>query len=69
MVRAAPRAQAAAATAPGAAVTVVDAARFAGEAKGAAELLATSPGVAVTDHGGVGANGDGVDPRRRARSR
>ncbi len=55
MVRAAPRAQAAAATAPGAAVTVVDAARFAGEAKGAAELLATSPGVAVTDHGGVGA--------------
>jgi iron complex outermembrane receptor protein len=48
------RPEAAAALAPGAAVTVVDAARFAGEAKGAAELLGTSPGVAVTDHGGIG---------------
>ena len=54
VIRGAPRVQAAAAAAPGAAVTVVDAARFAGEAKGAGELLATSPGVAVTDHGGVG---------------
>ncbi len=35
VIRGAPRVQAAAAAAPGAAVTVVDAARFAGEAKGA----------------------------------
>jgi iron complex outermembrane receptor protein len=54
VVRATRRPQTAAAMAPGAAVTVVDAARFAGEAKGAGELLATSPGVAVTDTGGVG---------------
>ncbi len=47
-------AQAEAASAPGAAVTTVDASRFAGEAKGVAELLATSPGVAVTEHGGPG---------------
>ncbi len=43
-----------AALAPGASVTVVDAGRYAGEAKGAAELLATAPGVAVTQHGGAG---------------
>ncbi len=54
VVRGAPRPQAAGALAPGAAVTVIDAARFAGEAKGAAELLGTAPGVAVTDHGGLG---------------
>jgi vitamin B12 transporter len=54
VVRGARRPQAGAALAPGAAVTIVDAARFAGEVKGAGELLATSPGVAVTDHGGIG---------------
>jgi iron complex outermembrane receptor protein len=54
VVRGRPRPQSAAALAPGAAVTVVDAERFAGEAKGAGELLGTSPGVAVTDHGGIG---------------
>jgi len=54
VVRGTKRPQAAAAGAPGAAVTIVDAARFAGEAKGAGELLATSPGVAVTDTGGIG---------------
>ncbi len=46
-----PPVQSEAAAAPGAAVTVVDASRYAGEAKGAAELLATSPGVAIADHG------------------
>ncbi len=46
-------AQAEAALAPGAAVTVIDVARFAGEAKGLAELVGTSPGVAVTEHGGI----------------
>ncbi len=54
VIRGAPRPQSGAAVAPGAAVTVVDAARFAGEAKSAAGLLATSPGVAVTEQGGVG---------------
>jgi iron complex outermembrane receptor protein len=54
VVRGPRRRQAAAALAPGAAVTVVDAERFAGEAKGAGELLATSPGVAVTEQGGFG---------------
>jgi iron complex outermembrane receptor protein len=54
VVRGTRRRQAAAALAPGAAVTVVDAERFAGEAKGAGELLATSPGVAITDTGGIG---------------
>jgi iron complex outermembrane receptor protein len=54
VVRGAKRRQAAAALAPGAAVTVVDATRFAGEAKGAGELLATAPGVAITDTGGFG---------------
>jgi iron complex outermembrane receptor protein len=43
-----------AARAPGAAVTTIDAAQFAGEAKSTAALLATSPGVAVTEHGGPG---------------
>jgi iron complex outermembrane receptor protein len=43
--------QAKAGLAAGASVTVVDAGRYAGEAKGVAELVATSPGVAVTDHG------------------
>ncbi len=42
------------ARAPGAAVTTVDAAQFAGEAKRTATLLATSPGVAVSEHGGPG---------------
>ncbi|HYD41282.1 MAG TPA: TonB-dependent receptor [Anaeromyxobacter sp.] len=42
------------ARAPGAAVTTVDAAEFAGEAKRTATLLATSPGVAVSEHGGPG---------------
>jgi vitamin B12 transporter len=54
VVRGVRRPQSDAALAPGAAVTVVDAARYAGEAKGAAELLATAPGVAVTQHGGPG---------------
>jgi iron complex outermembrane receptor protein len=54
VVRKAHRRQAAAAVAPGAAVTVVDAERFAGEAKDAGALLATSPGVAVTEQGGPG---------------
>lgn len=48
------RAESDAALAPGASVTVVDASRYAGEAKGAAELLATAPGVAVSSHGGPG---------------
>jgi vitamin B12 transporter len=39
---------------PTASVTVVEADRFAGEAKGVAELVATSPGVAVSDYGGLG---------------
>jgi vitamin B12 transporter len=39
---------------PTAAITVVPAARFAGEAKGVAELVATAPGVAVQDYGGLG---------------
>ena len=39
---------------PTASVTVVEAARFAGEAKGVAELVATAPGVAVSDYGGLG---------------
>jgi outer membrane cobalamin receptor len=43
-----------AARAPGAAVTTIDADRFAGEAKTTAALLATAPGVAVTEHGGPG---------------
>jgi iron complex outermembrane receptor protein len=51
------------------AVTVVDARRFAGEARAVAELLATSPGVSVREQGGPGqlatvsirgANADGV---------
>ena len=48
------RAASEAARAPGAAVTTVDAAQYAGEAKRTATLLATSPGVAVTEHGGPG---------------
>jgi iron complex outermembrane receptor protein len=40
-----------AARAPGAAVTTVDADRFAGEAKSTAALLATSPGVTVSERG------------------
>jgi len=47
-----------AARAPGAAVTTVDASRFAGESKGAAELVATAPGVAVSEHGGPGQPAD-----------
>ncbi|HEY6099447.1 MAG TPA: TonB-dependent receptor [Anaeromyxobacter sp.] len=39
---------------PTAAATVIEAERFAGEAKGVAELLATAPGVAVNDYGGLG---------------
>ena len=39
---------------PLAAATVVEAARFAGEAKGVAELVSTAPGVAVNDYGGLG---------------
>jgi outer membrane cobalamin receptor len=37
-----------------AAATVVEASRFAGEAKDVAQLVATSPGVAVNDYGGLG---------------
>ena len=37
-----------------ASATVVEAARFEGEAKGVAELVATAPGVAVHDYGGLG---------------
>jgi vitamin B12 transporter len=44
----------AAAKAPGAAVTTIPAEQYAGEAKSAAQLLATSPGVAVAEHGGPG---------------
>jgi iron complex outermembrane receptor protein len=52
-----------------ASATVVSADRFAGEAKGVAELVATAPGVAVNDYGGLGrlatasirgSNADGV---------
>jgi vitamin B12 transporter len=39
---------------PTAAATVVDASRFAGEAKSVAELVATAPGVAVNGYGGLG---------------
>ena len=39
---------------PTAAATVVEASRFAGEAKDVAGLVATSPGVAVNDYGGLG---------------
>jgi iron complex outermembrane receptor protein len=39
---------------PTAAATVVEAERFAGEAKGVAELVATAPGVAVSGYGGLG---------------
>jgi outer membrane cobalamin receptor len=39
---------------PTAAATVISAARFAGEAKDVAQLVATSPGVAVADYGGLG---------------
>ncbi|HET7754999.1 MAG TPA: TonB-dependent receptor [Anaeromyxobacteraceae bacterium] len=45
---------AAVASAPGAAVTVVDAEQYAGEAKSVGEMVATSPGVAVRDYGGLG---------------
>lgn len=48
------RASSEAARAPGAAVTTVDAGQYAGEAKRTATLLATSPGVAVSEHGGPG---------------
>lgn len=37
-----------------ASATVVSAERFAGEAKGVAELVATAPGVAVNEYGGLG---------------
>jgi iron complex outermembrane receptor protein len=39
---------------PTAAATVVDARRFAGEAKTVADLVATAPGVAVNGYGGLG---------------
>jgi vitamin B12 transporter len=39
---------------PTASATVVEADRYAGEAKGVAELVATAPGVAVNDYGGLG---------------
>jgi iron complex outermembrane receptor protein len=39
---------------PTASATIVDAARFEGEAKGVGELVATSPGVAISDYGGLG---------------
>ncbi len=39
---------------PTASATVVEADRFAGEAKGVAELVSTAPGVAVDDYGGLG---------------
>jgi vitamin B12 transporter len=39
---------------PTAAATVIEAERFAGEAKGVAELVATAPGVAVSQYGGLG---------------
>lgn len=39
---------------PTAAATVIQADRFAGEAKGVAELLGTAPGVAVNEYGGLG---------------
>jgi len=39
---------------PTASATVVDAARFEGEAKSVGELVATSPGVAVNEYGGLG---------------
>jgi len=44
----------AAPAAPGSAATVVEADQFAGEAKSVAELVATAPGVAVNDYGGLG---------------
>jgi len=47
-----PRAEASAD--PTASVTVVDATRFAGEAKDVAALVATAPGVAVEEYGGLG---------------
>jgi outer membrane cobalamin receptor len=39
---------------PTASATVVEASRFAGEAKDVAALVATAPGVAVNDYGGLG---------------
>lgn len=39
---------------PTGAATIVQASRFAGEAKDVAQLVATSPGVAVNDYGGLG---------------
>jgi outer membrane cobalamin receptor len=39
---------------PTGAATIVQASRFAGEAKDVAQLIATSPGVAVNDYGGLG---------------
>lgn len=50
----APSLRSAAARAPGAAVTIIPAQQYAGEAKSTAGLLATSPGVAVAEHGGPG---------------
>lgn len=44
----------AAAADPTAAATVVEAGRFAGETKSVAELVATAPGVAVNQYGGLG---------------
>jgi outer membrane cobalamin receptor len=39
---------------PGGAATVVEADRFAGEARSVADLVATAPGVAVREYGGLG---------------
>jgi outer membrane cobalamin receptor len=39
---------------PTAAATIVEASRFAGEAKDVAQLVATAPGVAINDYGGLG---------------
>ncbi len=39
---------------PTASATVISADRFAGEAKGVAQLVATAPGVAVNEYGGLG---------------
>ena len=50
----APSLRSAAARAPGAAVTTIPAAQYAGEAKTTATLLATSPGVEISEHGGPG---------------
>jgi outer membrane cobalamin receptor len=54
IVVAAPRASTAPGPGPGAAVSVVDATSFAGEAKDVAALVSAVPGVRAEDHGGLG---------------